>query len=256
MKPFLKVFTLIALFFVTFTACNPDDEEPVTYWLSFATYHTDSTTTNGYYLWLDSGGKIIPQNKGTLEQGLANGDRVIANYSIVTDSGQNQNRVITANMVSVTEILTKDIFELTTQTYDSIGNDFIHITQGNIWATQNHLNIIFEYSGGTRQHFINLCKPIGPQTDSLGRQILLFKHNANSDWGGTWIQGAAAFNMNSIKPAGADSLNFVMLWTDYDYLTKQFEGTFYYSNNSTKSTPIFKTNSLKDHLIGNNNLVQ
>lgn len=221
----MKTSIKFILFFsavVFMASCETDVQEQDTLWYNYGTYVDSDQNTLGFILKMDNGDTIIPEKVDYIEDGIEDGSRVIPVYTIEAQQGQ----TIYGKISKIEKILTKNILQLSEEIEDSIGNDQVFIWDDNIWLSENHLNIIFGYYGGGVTHFINLVKPIGTQTDSLGRQILEFRHNANNDLYNYEYTSIVSFNLWSIYQEGMDTLNFVLKSEDYYGEIKEWEGTY------------------------------
>ena len=136
------------------------------------------------------------------------GQRIIANYNILT---VNNNSTLYNHKVylnDVYEVLTKEIFMISSVTQDSIGNDRVQINS--IWIGSHFLNVEFTYQGFNQIHFINLVKD-STKTYSDGKVHLEFRHNANNDYPTYLKWGIVSFNLSSLDTqATGDSINLVI----------------------------------------------
>lgn len=221
---------LIAIVFAgsIMVSCNDDtNEDYTTYWYSFATLIQDDSPL-GFYFNLDSGGKLEPTNSVNVSD-FEDTCRVVVTYSIVSEEGEDTNKVVEGNITQIREILTKDIIQLTEENIDSIGNDLIITGERNIWPSENHLNLIIFYYGYNKVHYVNLAKPIGDQFDEDGNQILELRHNANGDYESYYYQSEIAFDMRSLQEPGMDSINYVLRAIEGDTSDFSYVGTFHFN---------------------------
>lgn len=136
------------------------------------------------------------------------GQRIIASYNIlsVTKVDSTFNRSV--KLLDASLILTKNIFNLTPATADSIGHDSIYIRD--LWIGNDYLNIEFAYLGNNKTHFINLVSdPTKVYTD--GKVHLEFRHNGNKDIPTYYLKGLVSFNLKSLQVgATLKTLNLVI----------------------------------------------
>jgi hypothetical protein len=228
----MKLSIAFILFITTatfFVSCDNDFEEQETLWFNYGTYVDSDQNVLGFILKMDNGDTIIPESLDYIEDGIEDGSRVIPIYTVELQVGQ----TIYGKVLEIEKIFTKNITQLTEDIQDSIGDDPVQILENNIWLSEKHLNIIFSYYGGGTIHYINLVKPNGAQTDSLGRQILEFKHNANDDIYNYAYSGIVSFDMWSIYQEGMDTLNFVFKSEDYYGEIMEWEGVYVYDTTTT-----------------------
>ncbi|PKP08225.1 MAG: hypothetical protein CVU09_16605 [Bacteroidetes bacterium HGW-Bacteroidetes-4] len=218
----LGMFVLASLFFMV--ACSSSDETE-NYWYSYGTYLDSDLSDEGFIMKMDNGDTLIPVSVDYIQEGIVDGSRVIPIYSIVTEEGN----LINVKVSKIEAILTKPIIQLTEEIADSIGNDPVTVWDGNVWFSENHLNVIFSYLGSNKVHSINLVKPIGEQLDDEGRQILEFRHNDNGDFNNIQYTGIVSFDMSSLYQDGMDTL--AVLFKSHDYYAEDFtwEGTFVFN---------------------------
>ena len=136
------------------------------------------------------------------------GQRIIASYNILSMAKADTTSNRSVQLLDASLVLTKNIFNLTTATADSIGHDSITIRD--MWIGNDYLNIEFAYLGNNKIHFINLVSdPTKVYTD--GKVHLEFRHNGNSDLPTYYLKGLVSFNLKSLQ-AGitAKTLNLVI----------------------------------------------
>ena len=159
------------------------------------------------------------------------GQRVILNYSILSNKPAGSEYKHDIRINDVYEVLTKGIFNITSATEDSIGNDNIHIER--IWVGSDYLNVEFAYPGYNRTHYINLVSD-NAKTYTDGKIHLEFRHNANSDFPNYNKWGYVSFDLKSLRQLGKNSVDLVIHTNEfnsgnqtyaitYDYGTKQVE---------------------------------
>jgi hypothetical protein len=221
----------MALISIGISSCKT--EEPETYWYGYGTYYDSENAAKGFIVTLDDGKILNPVEASGIHSSVEDSSRVVVTFSIVSESTDTTH----ANVVEVAEILTKGILQLTENNKDSIGNDAVQLSDDNIWMTENHLNFVFGYYGGSVTHYINLVKPIGEQLDENGRQILEFRHNDNSDSFNYWILSVVSFDMRSLYQDGMDSINFVVRAKGFSDGIYNWEGTFHFQNNQSNEAP-------------------
>jgi hypothetical protein len=231
MQRILKMTMLMAMTAIGFSSCDTD--EPETYWYSYGTYLDDESAPKDFVVALDNGSLLNPIEASGVHSDVKDSSRVVVTYSIESE----KNDTTHATVVEVARILTKGIIQLTENNKDSIGSDAVQLSDDNIWLTENHLNFVFGYYGGSVTHYINLTKPIGVQKDENGRQILEFRHNENNDSYNYWILSVVSFDMRSLYETGMDSINFVVHANNFNDGIYKWEGTYHFNNDNGIQTP-------------------
>ncbi len=203
-KLILSILTLLLL-----VSCNRDENQylPPNSFMSIATVE-NPTQSSGFYFRLDNNDRMWVTTTNFPYYRPADGQRIIASYSILSVNGENNLYNHKVSLNDVYEVLTKKIFKITTATQDSIGNDAININD--MWVGSNYLNVEFNYQGQNKIHYINLVSD-STKTYTDGKVHLEFRHNANNDNPLFWKWGIVSFNLKSLQPlAVGDSVNMVI----------------------------------------------
>lgn len=228
------LFTIMSLgLLFMLNGCLKDSDEGNRFiWYSYGTYYDTEDNIEGFFINLDTGKKLIPDEVLMMDSNIMDSSRVFVQYYENTST----NEQINADIDDIIQILTKDIIQLTEENKDSIGNDGILLDKTGVWITENHINVGFSYYGYSGGHYINLVKPIGEQFDNNGHQILELRHNDNDD-AKTYVNNAVvAFNLQKLHKPGTDSLTFTLRWFDYFGDTANMNATFYFNTTEQNST--------------------
>ena len=103
-------------------------------------------------------------------------------------------------VLSVKEILTKQIEELTAGNEEEFGNDPVDIFEGNMWINGGYLNIIFNQNMPSKvKHRVSLVKNTMATPAQDGYIHLEYRYNTYDDTTGYWINGAVSFSLNSLE---------------------------------------------------------
>ncbi len=227
---------------LVFTGCMKDVDSSY-YYASYGTYV--ALTGEDYQVNLDDGTTLIPISTEYISSEVEDGDRVAVVFGDYEVSAADES-LIEAEVIQITELLTKDIIQLTTANQDSIGDDPVDLVT--CWLTDEHINVSFYYWGYNTyiSHYINLVKPIKNPIDSLGRQILELRQNENGDYRYYEYTGVACFRVDSILEEGQDTVVFVIKTTDYDGEAQEWVDTFVVNNNIKKlQLPVFEADYLQ-----------
>ncbi len=208
MKQFLKNGFIVALVSIFLMSCSDDDDYSLgKYWITTGTV---VKTTDYYYITTDGGDNLWPSATNVDPDRLDDGMRVFVNYTILGDAEDGSGYDYFVKVNSLSEILTKPIFNFTEETTeevkDSIGNDAVTITD--TWFTDDYLNIQFEYGGGLGYtHFINLVKDTEDLETEDGAIILELKHNKNGDPYSYLQWSIASFDISELQVDGQTSVD-------------------------------------------------
>lgn len=220
-----KLVIVVVLILTIITACNKDDQLPQ--WTGIGTIEKLDANLDEFTIVLDGGERLIP-NKTVTNNGLDDGQRVLAQYSITNELGNDSYEI---DLYEIQSILTKDIIQLTEAINDSIGNDPVFLDESNIWISGSYLNFVISYYGSSGQHRINLVKLYEDTHTESGRLILEFRHNDGNDFSNYLISGVTSFNLESLKEPNIDEIEFVVRVELYDESSLEWEGS--YTFNST-----------------------
>jgi hypothetical protein len=212
----MKRIFLLAILIPVFIACNKEDEDVEQTVVKMGTIENPSQSTN-FYFNQDDSTRVWVLNSEVKYYRPKNDQRVVMEYVKLTNKPRGSSYEHDVKLKDVYEILTKGIFNITPATQDSIGNDPVVISD--MWVTGDFLNVEFVYPGYSKTHFINLVSDaIKNSTYTDNKVHLEFRHNANDDYPSYNISGIASFNLNSLRVAGVNSVEFVVH-------TKEFYGT-------------------------------
>ena len=216
---FLKtgIFILIVGLFLT-TSCLKDNTNLNQFWIS---YGVVIGSAGNYNIRLDDGTILYPDaNSQTLVAPHAT-DRILVNYSIVSNKIDNGVTNYNVMINSIDKLLKKSVVLLTKQSADSLGNDPINAR--NFWFGNNFLNVNFVFLQNTKTHLINLAKD-SIQSDPTTVSLLL-KHNALGDSPTFERSGFVSFDLTSLLN-GKDSVNVDVKYQDYFGISHDFRGTY------------------------------
>lgn len=201
------LFGFLALIFLV--ACNNHEEEDMlpSNFTSIATVENPNQSP-AFYFRLDNKDLMWITATNLPYYRPKTGQRIIANYSILSVNSTSTQFNHKVSLNSVYEVLTKGIFNITASTQDSIGNDPVEIRD--IWVGSDYLNVEFAYPGYNQIHYINLVAD-NTKTYTDGKVHLEFRHNANKDYSSYSKWGIVSFDLKSLKSgATKDSVNLVI----------------------------------------------
>ncbi len=209
MKTLKFVWMMTGVVFATllFQSCMDDEGYSLgEFQVNLATVETDGSNTSQYFR-LDDGTTLWPAAGYYVGQNMEARQRVLLNYTILSDSLSNFSHYIKVNDLDL--VLTKPIAEDKFNENDSIyGTDPVEIKE--IWVGSSFLNVFFTaYYGGHTKHFINLVK-IDRDTAEDGSYHLEFRHNAYDDPQLTIATGPVCFDLNSLAPNAGEKVKLTV----------------------------------------------
>jgi len=189
-------------------ACNIQDDDVIeNNWISIATVENPNQSP-AFYFRLDNNDRMKISSTNFPYYIPKDGQRILANYNILSVNNESALYNHNVGLIDVYEVLTKGIFNISSGTQDSIGNDLLDISD--IWIGSDYLNVEFNYYGYNKTHFISLVSDTAKAyTDN--KIHLEIRHNANNDDPIYSRWGIASFKLHVLKlNAPADSINLVI----------------------------------------------
>lgn len=184
---------------LTFQSCMDDDGYSLgDFWVAIATVETDEASDSHYFR-LDDGSKLWPASGYYTGHNLDERQRVILNYTVLSDELKNSSRYVKVN--DLYQVLTKPIAEDKVEGNDSFyGTDPVELKD--MWVANGFLTIFFKanYSGEVK-HFVNLVKNDRVETTD-GSVYLEFRHNAYNDAGVYSVTGPVCFELDTLNTTG------------------------------------------------------
>jgi hypothetical protein len=157
------------------TSCDKEEQRSLNkYWVSLATvYQTNPSGSFGVQF--DNGSYAVANET---DFKVENGKRVILNYSILSDS-INEQLLRKIRINNINEVDIKKIETLNASNQDNIGNDPVDIDE--IWVGGNYLNVSFTYYGDKVKHLFSMVKNSLLPAAADGKTHLEFRQNAYNE---------------------------------------------------------------------------
>ncbi|MDR2840806.1 MAG: NigD-like protein [Paludibacter sp.] len=211
MKTIIKTFITLAAITLMFASCNKADDKKNTMYQAIVTVENpDSTTT--FYLKTENQLRLFTKTTSFIP---ANGSRLFVYFTIVEEMPEGSNYDYEVALQGYEDILTKEIFNITPEAQDSIGNDPIEIS--NLWIASNYLTVEFMVyrSNLPISHYINLVADSSKHYDDSAVHLEL-RHNARNDYPDFRSFSLASFNLLPLKEnAEGDSITLVIHSKEY-----------------------------------------
>lgn len=243
MKRLVIKISFLLLAGVILTGCYSDDYTPDVYWVNIATVENPQTQSD-FFLRLDDSTLLWTAESVFSNYKPDDGQRVIANYSILSDKRSTGLYDYDIKVNDLYEVLTKGIFEITPEKEDSIGNDSIYITE--MWIGSRFLNVEFYYYGYSKIHYINLVSD-SLKTYDDGKIHLEFRHNANNDQPIHKRWGLVSFDISSLQSNDLDSVELVIhVNKPYQVEAQLHNLTYNYTKTNTETAGILRKSNIKN----------
>jgi len=222
----LLILLIVTISSPLFYSCETDDDyySLSNIWLSMG-FIDKPQNSESFTINLDSGDTLVPISNTVPYFRTKDLQRVVVNYTILDEVGQSTKKFY-VKINNLSDVLYKDIIELTGSNNDSIGNDPVQVDD--IWVSKNLLNVEFRFLGGEMIHYINLTRPNGDINTITQPVELELRHNIRDDQQKYTMNSIVTFDLKNIKIPGQDSVKFVVKSTDYKGDKHTFNGTYYY----------------------------
>jgi len=246
MKTFKQFAILVSLVGV-FTACSDMNDDELSldkYWVDIATVKNPELK-NVFFLQLDDSTLLWTAASAFHNYKPTDGQRVIANYTLLSDKRPTGMYSYDVRLNDVYEVLTKPLFNITPATQDSIGNDPVEVT--NIWIGSKYLNVEFAFYGNDKIHFINLVKD-DSKTYTDGKVHLEFRHNARGDAEMYRRHGIVSFDISSLINPQVESVPLVIhVKKPNQQELQQIQITFRYKSQNPATAPRLSVDRIFDY---------
>lgn len=218
----------ITVLFISISCSDDDGYSLDNFRVNLATVNPIDIKEGTFYLTLDDGTTLWPATMPIIGYIPFYNQRVILNYTLLSDKINDFDHYIRIN--SMSNILTKEIIELTAENEKEIGNDPIKILT--IWPGDNYLNIRFGINvGGTQiKHSINLVESKLFQSEE-GVLVLELRHNAHGDAQNYGETGFAAFDLKPFMTEGKESIDILVKAKDYEGKEKEYKISYKFLEN-------------------------
>ena len=213
-----RLFYLIAVFAFTFTACQNDEEiilEEVGIVVDYA-----SAGNCGFVIELENGTKIQPlyyPEGFTFSQG----QRVHVQYSELTNVVPSCNRGTPAEIIFVEELNCAPFIDLNSTNPDSLAHDPVYLQEA--FVDGDCLQIKISYSGGCKEHTINLVLIQPSATNDLTIPVFEISHNANGDMCEAYFTKELRFDLTPLKIDGEKEFVLSARLTNGEVYSEIFE---------------------------------
>ncbi len=237
MPNFLKQLLIFVFAGLLTTGCLKDDEEPE------LQLHGDLVTVenpqakNQFFMRRDDNKLLWLEEGYTQNFKPDDGQRLLIYYNILSDKTDTGVYDYDIRVTEAYKVLTKEIFQITPETQDSIGNDPVDAVS--IWIGSKYLNVYFEYFTylASIPHYINLVYDSAKVYDD-NKIHLEFRHNANGDEAFHRRWGVASFDISSLQSESVDSVNLVIhVKKPFQSENQLFNRTYHYDTGTSSDVP-------------------
>jgi hypothetical protein len=213
-----RLIFLFAVFAIAFTACQNDEEiilEDVGMVVDYA-----SAGNCGFIIELENGAKIQPlyyPEGFTFSQG----QRVHVQYAELTNVVPSCDRGTPAEIIFVEELDCAPFIDLNSSNSDSLYSDPIYLHEA--FIDGNCIQIKVSYSGGCKEHTINLARIQFSETVNSTIPTFEISHNANGDMCEAYYTKELRFDLKPLKQAGINEFILTAKLTSGEIYKEVFE---------------------------------
>lgn len=168
---------------------------------------TVRVTGSAFYLDCDRWGTLWPVNTNIGWYEPADGQRVITTFNPLSDKFDGYDHAV--KILTMQDVLTKEVEILTTENEKEFGNDPVLIYKGDIGIGGGYLNIIFAQNLPSKtKHRISLVRLPESVASVVGDGYihLELRYNDYDDLTGYREWGAVSYNLNSLDMADAKGI--------------------------------------------------
>ena len=218
MKQFIHLF-LLTVIVLALASCNNSDDEIKLDDTGMVIDYAGSGNC-GFVIELDNGNRILPLY---YPDGFtfAQGQRVHVEYVELSTTVSSCDRGIPADVVFIEELNCTSYVDLYFSNYDSLARDPIFLHEA--FVDEDCLQIKISYSGGCKQHTIDLARmhPWIPGSSTV--PVFEIRHNGNGDMCEAYFTSEFRFDLSPLKAEGIKEFVLTAKLTDGTVFNKIFD---------------------------------
>ncbi len=218
MKQFIHLF-LLTVIVLALASCNNSDDEIKLDDTGMVIDYAGSGNC-GFVIELDNGNRILPLY---YPEGFtfAQGQRVHVEYVELSTTVSSCDRGIPADVVFIEELNCTSYVDLYFSNYDSLTRDPVFLHEA--FVDEDCLQIKISYSGGCKQHTIDLARmhPWIPGSSTV--PVFEIRHNGNGDMCEAYFTREFRFDLSPLKAEGIKEFVLTAKLTDGTVYNKLFD---------------------------------
>jgi hypothetical protein len=218
MKQFIHLFILTVIV-LALASCNNSDDEIKLDDTGMVIDYAGSENC-GFVIELDNGNRILPLY---YPDGFtfAQGQRVHVEYVELSTTVSSCDRGIPAEVVFIEELNCASYVDLYFSNYDSLARDPVFLHEA--FVDEDCLQIKISYSGGCKEHTIDLARmhPWIPGSSTV--PVFEIRHNANDDMCEAYFTREFRFDLSPLKAEGINEFVLTAKLTDGTVYNKIFD---------------------------------
>ena len=214
-----QIIFLFAFLAIIITACQNDDDEIRLEDVGMVVDYAGAGNC-GFIIELANGARIQPlyyPEGFTFSQG----QQVHVEYVELTNVVPSCDRGTPAEIVFIEELSCAPYVDLYFSNYDSLARDPIYLHEA--FVDGDCLQIKISYSGGCKEHTIDLARMHPWTASSSTVPTFEIRHNANDDMCEAWFTKELRFDISSLKKEGKKEFVLIAKLTDGKIYNEIFE---------------------------------
>ncbi|SHE67632.1 NigD-like protein [Mariniphaga anaerophila] len=205
-----NLFILFVLFTVFFVSCQ--EEEDLTFQETGVVVDYSGMNYCGFVIELDNGTKIQPHNYPK-DFEFVQGQRILVDYVMLPNIISTCDKGTACDILNVQELTCgSPVTDLYANNYDSLANDPVQVYEATANAGCLHLKLSF--SGGCREHVVNLARIHQENQDGNNIPVLEIRHDAKDDLCEMWLTREMQFDLSALQDEGAKQFYLKALLTN------------------------------------------
>ncbi len=234
MKTTTRIFNVFLTFMIVlvvlFSSCTKEKDyySIGDIFVSYGVIEKRSETINDFIIHLDDGNNVVPATTSESSFRIKDNQRIWVYFNPLSDTKLTDSTVTyISRIVSLKEILFKDIKNSAQVSDDSMGHDPLIVRDAWISKTGGILTLDLKYFTQGSLHYVNLID--NGEADGIIKPFVLeLRHNARGDSPAYPATALVSFKLNYLKLTGQNMTRFYIRYTDYDGRRIDLPLTYHY----------------------------
>jgi len=192
-----RTILIIVLFTSLLISCEKEDS--LTFWETGTVIDYAGAGNCGIIIELDNGGRIQPMNYPD-GFNFADGQRVLVQYNELINVNPTCDKGAASQISYIEELSCAPYVDLYFSNYDSLARDPVYLHD--VYVDGNCLQIKISYSGGCKEHTVDLARMHPWGTGNSSVPTFEIRHNANGDMCEARFTKELRFDLTPLKQEG------------------------------------------------------
>lgn len=209
---------ILSLVLIVFTSCQEDDE--ILFQETGIVVDYAGAGDCSFVIELDNGNRIQPMYYPK-DYSFMHGQRVLVEYIELDNVINGCDRGIACDIKYVEELACAPYVDLYFENYDSLARDPVYLHEA--FVDGNCLYIKLSYSGGCKEHTIDLARMHPWTASSSTIPTFEIRHNANNDLCKAYFTKEFRFDLSELKKQGKKEFVLTAKLTNDEVFNKIFD---------------------------------